>query len=255
MAVTYGFFNAVKDSSGGYDRTYTADQMSEYFRGIVTDGVLESVSSALQVLVISEFNISVEPGRAFVDSHWYQSTTAQAVAITPAHATLNRITSVVLHLSYSDRSIALETIDGEYAASAVAPTVTNTDTDKYLTLAQISVKAGATELTQADITDTRPDESLCGWVTGYIKQIDTDAFWKQLEAGFDLWQKSEKSDFDTWFQNVKDELSTNQAGNLQNQINDINSALSDIGVYDPDTETLLLKVDATYDKDTESINF
>ena len=43
MAVTYGFFNAIQQNDGSYDRTYNADQMSTYFEGLVGDGVYLSL--------------------------------------------------------------------------------------------------------------------------------------------------------------------------------------------------------------------
>ena len=38
MAVTYGFFSSLNS-----DRLYNADQMSNYFKGLITNGVYESV--------------------------------------------------------------------------------------------------------------------------------------------------------------------------------------------------------------------
>lgn len=227
MAVSYGFFNAVKDADGNLDRKYNSEQMSQYFKGIIRNGVLKNVLGELVVRSVSGMNISVDPGRAFIDSHWYQSTTAQPLTITGAHATLGRITSVVLHLSYDSRDISLETIDGEYAAEPVAPTVNSADNDFYITLAQVTVAAGVTEVTQADITDTRPDENICGWVTGVIDQIKTETFWLQLEAKFNEWMKKQQAGFDSWFANVKNQLSTDAAGNLQNQIDEITTRVYD----------------------------
>ena len=49
MAITYGFFNAIKQSDGTYDRMYNADQMSTYFEGLISDGIYESVDDGMQV--------------------------------------------------------------------------------------------------------------------------------------------------------------------------------------------------------------
>ena len=45
MSITSGFFNSVNG-----DRTYNADQMSTYFKGLIGSGVYENVGGALQVL-------------------------------------------------------------------------------------------------------------------------------------------------------------------------------------------------------------
>ena len=62
MAITYGFFNAIKQSDGTYDRTYNADQMSTYFEGLVSDGVYESVDDAMQVLAGTGMQVQVGAG-------------------------------------------------------------------------------------------------------------------------------------------------------------------------------------------------
>ena len=48
MAVTYGFFNSVL-VNGMQDRRYNADQMSTYFKGLISDGVYQNVGGGLQV--------------------------------------------------------------------------------------------------------------------------------------------------------------------------------------------------------------
>lgn len=44
MAVTYGFFNSVNG-----DRTYNADQISDYFLKLISNGVFATPSNAMQV--------------------------------------------------------------------------------------------------------------------------------------------------------------------------------------------------------------
>lgn len=34
MAITYGFFNALQQSDGTYDRVYNSDQISNMFEGL-----------------------------------------------------------------------------------------------------------------------------------------------------------------------------------------------------------------------------
>ena len=62
MSVTYGFFNSVNG-----DRVYNADQMSEYFNELVSNGVYESVGGALQVVPNTGMNVNVKTGRGIID--------------------------------------------------------------------------------------------------------------------------------------------------------------------------------------------
>ena len=57
MAITYGFFNAVKRSDGAYDRLYNSEQISDMFEGLISDGVYESVGDALIVKASSGMTI------------------------------------------------------------------------------------------------------------------------------------------------------------------------------------------------------
>ena len=68
MSITFGFFN----SSNG-DRKYNADQMSEYFDGLVSNGVYENVGGALQVLASQNMEVNVQTGRAIINSKWVKN--------------------------------------------------------------------------------------------------------------------------------------------------------------------------------------
>ena len=96
MAITYGFFNSVNG-----DRTYNADQMSEYFDGLVSDGVYENVGGALQVLAGSGMTVNVQTGRMIINSKWLNNDAVVPLTITAAHATLNRYTAIVARLDIS----------------------------------------------------------------------------------------------------------------------------------------------------------
>lgn len=58
------------------------------------------------------------------------------------------------------------------------------------------MRAGAAEITQADITDTRPDETVCGFVKGVIEQISTKNLFAQYQAAFDAWFKNLTTELD-----------------------------------------------------------
>ena len=190
MAVTYGFFNSVNG-----DRKYNADQMSNYFEGLVSDGVYNGVGNSMVVQASSGMNVTVGSGRAIINNKWVKNDSAFSLAISGSHPTLNRYTAVVVKLDTVNRNITLTTVDGTPASSPTKPTPADTQAVMYLVLAYVYVAAAATSISQANITDTRSDNTLCGWVTGLIEQVDTSTLYLQ-------WQDA----FETWFDDLTQEL-------------------------------------------------
>lgn len=210
MAITYGFFDARQSTGGVYDRVYTAEQMSKYFKGIFTDGVLMNVGQMLAVTASSGMVVQVGTGRAFLDARWMESDTVIDLVVPDAHAILNRKDIIVARLDYSNRLIEIDVKTGTAASTPVTPAVQRDGVYFELELAEISVPAGTTAITQSLITDKRADQSVCGYVTGLITQIDTETFWTQLQDAFGA-----------WFEEMKDQLDEDAAGHLQLEINDI----------------------------------
>lgn len=203
MAVTYGFFN----SSDG-DRTYSADQMSEYFNGLVSNGVYESVGGALQVLAGSDMTVNVQSGRAIIDCKWVNNDNALSIAITAAHSILNRWTAVVARLDRTNRLISITTKDGTPASSPVKPAMTNDNNITELCLAYIYVGAGTSSISQADITDMRASD-LCGWVTGIVQQVDTSTLFLQWQTAYQNYYNEMTAEFTAWFESLTDQLNVN----------------------------------------------
>lgn len=201
MAVTYGFFNSLNS-----DRLYNADQMSNYFKGLITDGVYESVDEALIVKATTGMVVSVGTGRAIIDCKWINVDAVVNMTINAAHVTLNRYTAVCVHLDIGNRLIEIITIDGTNATTPTRPVPTNTATDKYLVLAYVYVGAGATAITQSNITDTRANTNICGWVTGLIKQVDTSELFLQWQDAYATYYEEMTAAFDSWLSTLTDQL-------------------------------------------------
>jgi hypothetical protein len=216
MAITYGFFNAIKQSDGTYDRTYSADQMSLYFEGLVGDGVYESVDDGMQVVASSGMQVQVKKGRMLINSKWVKNDAAYPIAINAAHVTLNRYTAIVVRLDLSARTISIVAKDGDNATDPTKPTMTNSQTVKEMCLAYIYVGRGVTSISQANIEDTRPDNNVCGWVTGIVQQVDTSKLFLQWQTAYEefyqqmqTWQQQQEAAFNTWFSALTDQLNVN----------------------------------------------
>ena len=201
MAISYGFFNSLNG-----DRTYNADDMSTYFKGLISDGVYENVGGALQVMAASGMNVNVQTGRAIINSKWLENDAVLSLPITAAHVTLNRYTAVVIHLDLTARTISIITKDGANATNPTKPAMTNGATVKEMCLAYVYVKAGATSISQANITDTRPNNNVCGWITGLVDQVDTSTLFNQWQTAYQNYYNQMTTAFNNWFDTLTSEL-------------------------------------------------
>ena len=177
-----GFFNSV-----GGDRKYNAEDFSNYFEKIVSDGVFANPSTNLQVTANSGMILQVNAGSALVKSKWIKNDGYAFIVLDQANSTLARIDSIVLtcYLGTSGRQIKIEKLTGTASQTPVAPTLTRSSEKWQLRLANIAVAAGATSITNANITDTRANTAECGWVTGLIDQVDTSTLYKQWQSAYE----------------------------------------------------------------------
>ena len=203
MAITYGFFNSLN-----HDRAYSAAQITEYFEGLVSDGVYESVGGALQVQAATGMNVNIQTGRAIVDCRWIRNDAVITMPITASHVTLARYTAIMIRLDYSARDISIIAVDGTPASNPAKPTPTDTTEVKDLVLAYLYIPGGATTIPQTNIQDMR-GTSLCGWVTGLIKQVDTSVLFAQWQDACETFYRNMAAGFDAWFETLTSRLSIN----------------------------------------------
>jgi hypothetical protein len=179
MSITYGYFNSVNG-----DRKYNADQMSQYFKGLISNGVYANIGGAMAVIADGQsMTVSVSTGRAVIDCKWIENDAAFPLTISQAHATLPRYTAVVIQLDAINRLIRITTKDGTPASTPTQPAI---DTATELCLAMILVPASSSMIPQSRVTDKR-GSSLCLWVTGLITQLNTNQLFLQWQEQFDIW--------------------------------------------------------------------
>lgn len=154
-----GFFNSVNG-----DRTYNADMISRMFTGVLSDGVYRAVGAGCKVEPVSGMTVKIGTGRACVSDRWAEIETEEAVTLSAASVTYPRWTAVVLRLDRTARNITIETKDGTPAAAPVKPAIEKGSDVYEICLAYIYVAASATTITEANITDTRADAQICGYV-------------------------------------------------------------------------------------------
>lgn len=198
MAIESYFFNAILDGQGGYDRTYNSDDFTSYLELLVGDGVFPTPSMQLQVTSNSTMGVRVRAGQGWIQGHKLVNTADLALEIEASDVLLDRIDAIIMYCDWINREMGIEVKKGSASSSPYAPSlVRNAGTRYELCLAQVSVPKQTTTITANLITDTRGNSNLCGWVAGLIQQIDTTGLWQQWD-----------SDFNDWFDQVKDTLAT-----------------------------------------------
>lgn len=254
MAETSGFFNAEmieEDGSTAYDRIYYADQFAYYFSKFISNGVYINPATQLKVTSKGELKLNVAVGDAFVNGYWYKNDENFEMQLAQANGALPRIDRVVLRWDSITRYINLAILQGNPAATPSAKNLTRNADTWELGLADVYIERGALSISDANITDLRPDRTYCGYVAGVVNQIDTtnlfaqftDAFEqyyeKQVttsdkfssdlakkyndyavlaETNFGKWMTDTKGDFDTWYETIQAMLSDEEAVKLANQI-------------------------------------
>lgn len=196
MAIESYFFNAIK-SGDTYDRVYNAQDMTDYLKQLVGNGVFPTPSTQLQVRASLGMNVIVGAGSGWINGHKMVNTVDMSLSISASDVLLDRIDAVIFYVDWSTRSMGIEVLEGTPASSPVAPTLTRTDSRYEMCLAQIAVAKQTTAITASMITDTRGNSNLCGYVAGLIQQLDTTGLFQQFESGFN-----------DWFDQVKDTLAS-----------------------------------------------
>lgn len=155
-----GFFNSMNG-----DRKYDASRFAEYFASFIGNGVFPD---SLQVISNNNMTVTVKSGKAWINGYIMINDADYILNINAADGVLNRIDRIVLRFDVVDREIRLEVKQGTFAGTPVAPALQR-DSDVYeLCLADISVVAGAINISQGNILDTRLISNLCGKVDTLI---------------------------------------------------------------------------------------
>lgn len=208
MAVTSGFFNSVDG-----DRKYNSLEFSQLFDGVFADGVFASYGDSLMVIEQSGMNVIVESGRAWFMGTWTLNNGDYWLVISDSSPSLNRYDYVVLDVDKRDenRVNTLMVVEGTPAGGIPPlPTLASEADHKQYPLALIYIGAGVTEITAENITNQIGVHDDTPFATALLDYVTVETLLYQWEA-----------QFDAWLQNLVDELTENQATNLQAQIDDL----------------------------------
>lgn len=192
MSVTYGFYN-----SKNKDRRYDAIQMSSIFDGIIRDGILQHVGTAMMVKESTGMMVNVGIGRAWFNHTWTLNDALLPLTVPQSEVILNRIDAVVLEVDAREsvRANAIKIIKGTPATNPAKPTMISTTDRWQYPLAYIRVNSGVTSIRQANINNA-VGTSECPFVTAPLEKMSIDALVAQWKDQWDAFYEKETSDME-----------------------------------------------------------
>lgn len=205
MAIKSYFFDAIYDGDT-YDREYTSGDFASYLDKIVGNGVFSNPSTNLQVMASSGMDIVVKAGQAFIDGHKLVLDADMSFTLDNSDVLLDRIDRVVVYLDMTNRVMGIRVKKGTPDSPAQAPELTRTTTIKEYCLANVRIIAQATAISQTNITDTRADTQICGFVSTLIEQVDTATLYAQYQEAYQQFYESTQNQLEEFMQTLTEEL-------------------------------------------------
>lgn len=219
MSETSGFFEAQWDASltnpiteeqtGWWDRDYLASQWQEFMQMFLGNGVFVSPVNQCKVIPGTGLTVIVTPGWAFINGSWYHNDANLVINLSPNTTSSSRIDSIKLRYSDSTRSINALGFTGE-------TTLVRGESVYDLKIAEVTVPVGAVTISAANITDTRSNENVCGFVKGLVDVVNTNDLFSQFDTIFN-----------NWFDTVKDQVTGDLGAKLQLEFSKLEADVED----------------------------
>ena len=164
---------------------YSAEDVATYLC-TRTSGVY-SKETNFAVSITGTRQITVAPGLAWINYDDFKGVSVcsreeNVLTVPEADNTLNRVDRVVLQFDTSENNTAIKLKTGTPAVAAQPPDILQNHNQYELGLCTISVPAGSTAVTAADIYDTRADETVCGVMRDGVHGIPTGTLVQQWKA-------------------------------------------------------------------------
>ncbi len=162
MAFSSGFFN-----SRGLDRTYTAENFTEYLSSIICNGILDTYGQNFKLTAATTgLKVTLGTGKAWINGHYFVNDSRHTIDLTeyqdeslPRYMAI----SILLDTSESVRSVSLEITPGTPAESPSLPSFPSNENQTRLLMYAVRLNVGATSLTERDWYDYREDSNVCGY--------------------------------------------------------------------------------------------
>lgn len=257
--------NYLPFNSKDHDRVYKAEDWAWYFSTFIKNGVFPNAqNNGLQVVTGEGMQILVKAGFGFINGYAFRNEQDYAITLETADGALNRYDRVVLRWDLAAREMYIAVLKGAVSANPSARAITRSNEIYDLVLADVYVGKGVLSIQTANITDQRYNSRLCGIVTGVIEQIDASVLTQQFndfftsynkqvlteyqnylssiatdqreaaaklaeyEAKLGEYQTEQQASFESWVATLKDILTKEAAGNLQEEIEDLQTTVDEL---------------------------
>lgn len=194
-----------EDGSIEYVPSYSARDFSDYFATFIGNGVFAQPADQLKVYQKEGLTITVKAGKAWIEGHQYELTEDTDLTLAPNITSNVQVVKVVCVLLRQESKIITQIVQGSESMLPV-----NDGVKHELVLATFNLPVGSTNITNAMITDRRPQNEYCGFVATTITDIKTTDLFSQYD---DM--------FNTWFDKVKDQFASVEMGNVISQLNNL----------------------------------
>lgn len=195
-----GIEHALFYRSENHDRVYNTNSMEYWLKKFFTTGVF---TGDFQVIANGDMSVKLTGGYVNIGGKVKVYLNDQNLLLETAHATYDRIDSIVLERNDSERDFFAKVITGGYSSNPAPLVPVRENGVDQRVVAQIYVAHGAVRITQADITDTRADPELCGMVAGTVKEMDFSQFQKQFDGYFDNYKVAIAEEFQKYMEEIK----------------------------------------------------
>ena len=204
MPLIYKFFN----NSDINDRLYNANDLNEYLGNLVTEGVILNTPDSLRVVRNAGRLLEANAGYAVFNNCFVQNTTPASFTIEANTTNSIRIDRCVLRWSFMSRKVDYIVLRG--LANGSPQNIERGRLLHDIVLAEIRVRPNATTIADDDITDTRSDAYLCGIVQTKFDQISNNELTQIINT-----------DFERFMSDLQNDLLADNAGRIQEQLNDL----------------------------------
>ena len=220
MSLTCGFYDSQEN-----DRLYFNTDLSNFLEGLIEDGIYEFVDQHMipEANVPANLSIKINAGRAWFNGTWTKITSPEVISFSDEYAPdpiTSRIDAICLTVNKTRpvRDNYIEIIKGTGVTSnPQKPVVTDESNIFRHVLAYVTIPAGCTAITQAQI------ENRVG--------MDSARFsapkWGNIPTTEEMvaqWQVQ----FDEFMDHIHETFDYDAAGHLQTEIDSLNNDVGDI---------------------------
>lgn len=188
--IEYGFFD-----SNNHDRVYNSKNFSDYFEGLIHDGVYLYVGEQFKVSPGEGMSVIVGTGRAKILNRYVKNTTLLPVDISASDSIYPRIDAIVVGIDMNERIGTIKSIQGIPGEYPQNPEIPSDENVRYYVLAYVRIDANAANIPFENIRDMR-GTSECPWVAGILEPIDLGGIADQYRAMINKFEEESREIID-----------------------------------------------------------